>query len=289
MEKVLENYLIYFLTEKPMENLPENYEKYLSAFDDPKETDFKRSDYFDGEYSEWTTKKVVDQVKIKIRNQYDQKETYKACSCYWLTGIFNGNQSVEFLKQWIDFEQEDPRRKRLAFQAERWYLDKGASLQEMMSFFKKRGLIDWYVLCENAEQCKNAINNWFLIYTWTNYWSRSMTSKTWELTLTDKTTGHCYFIEDFDETWFVAVNSFGEKWWKGWRFHINFEKYSKLFSTYAIIDHDDTGKIDQMLFDLEYQKAIENKITNGTRPNDPVTRKECAVMSYRVLKKALAK
>lgn len=272
-----------------MENLPKNYEEFLCATDEPKKTDFLRDDFAGDEYGEWETKKIVDQVKIKVRNQYAQSETFKACSCYWLTAIFNGNQSVEFMKQWIEFDQEDPRRKRLAFQAERWYLDKGASIQEMMSFFRKRGLIDWYVLCNTAEKCKNAINNWFLIYTWSKYWSRSKTSQSGEFTVQGETTGHCFSIIDHDDTWFVAINSFGENRWKEWFFHINFDKYSKLFSTYAIIDHDDTWKIDQMLFDLEYQKAIENKITNGTRPNDPVTRKECAVMSYRVLKKALAK
>ena len=272
-----------------MENLPENYEKFLNAKDEPRETDFLRSDYIWNDYGEWETKKIVDQVKIKVRNQFDQEETYKACSAYWLTAIFNWNQGVEFLKQWIEFEQEDPRWKRNTFQAERWYLDKGASLQEMMSFFKKHWLIDWYLKTVNVEETKNAINNWCLIYSWSNYWNRSQTSKSWELTIMEYTTWHCFSIIDFDENGFIAINSFWEKRWNKWFFHINYEKYSKLFTTYAIIDHDDTWKIDAMLFDLEYQKAIENKITNWTRSNDPVTRKECAVMCYRVMKKCLEK
>jgi hypothetical protein len=40
-----------------------------------------------------------------------------------LTAIFNGNQILEFEKQGIEFVQEDPRWKRLAFQAERGYPD----------------------------------------------------------------------------------------------------------------------------------------------------------------------
>ena len=271
-----------------MENLPKNFEDFLNWKDDPKSTDFLRSDYMGDEYGEWERKKIIDQVKIKVRNQYDQKETYTACSCYWMTAIFNGNQGVEFLKQWIEFEQEDPRRKRLAFQSERWYSDEWASLQDMMSFFKKRWKIDWYVKTKNVEETKNAINNGFLIYTWSNLCSWSATGKSGEFVPKDRTTGHIFAIVDHDTTGFVAINSFGESRWKKWFFHIDFEKYSKLFSTYAIIDHDDTWKIDAMLFDLQYQKAIESKITNGSRPNDPVTRKECAVMCYRV-KKSLEK
>jgi hypothetical protein len=144
-----------------------------AVYDNPKETDFMWS-----EYAEWVGDKVkFPWDKLKVRNQYDQKETYKACSCYGLTAIFNGNQIIEFDKQWIEFVQEDPRWKRLAFQAERGYPDMWASLQDMMSFFTKRKLIDWYVRCKTAQECRNAIKNWCWIYTGSSKCSWSKTKK----------------------------------------------------------------------------------------------------------------
>ena len=38
---------------------------------------------------------------------------------------------------------------------------------------------------------------------------------------------------------------------------------------------------------MEFDKAIELGITNWTRPDDPMTRREWAVMVYRLYKKLL--
>lgn len=249
--------------------------------DNPKDSDILREEYVEGANNHW---KIVDNVNIKVRDQYDQQDTYKACSAYWLTAIYNWYQAVEFGEKGIIFEQDDPRRKRLAFQAERWYPNEWASLQDMMSFFKKRGLIDWYVRCKTAEECKNAINNWYLIYTWSNKCSWSATSKNKEFTEWNWG-GHCFSIIDYDNTGFIAINSFWTDWGKKWFFHINYDKYWLIFSTYAIIDHDDSGKLGELLFNIEYQKAQELGITNWTKPNDPATRKEVAVMVYRIYNK----
>lgn len=237
------------------------------------------------EYAEWYNKwKIADKYKIKVRNQYDNKDTYKACSAYWLTAIFNWYQLREYDENGIEFEQDDPRWKWLAFQAERWYPDIGASLQDMMSFFKKRWLIDGYVKCNTAQEVKNAINNWCLIYTWSNQCSRSQTSANKEFV---KWNGgaHCFSIIDCDDTGLIAINSFGCSWGDDGLFHINDDKYGLLYSTYAIVDHDDTGKLAELVYKAQYQKAIELWITNWTRPEEPATREEVAVMIYRAMKK----
>ncbi len=256
--------------------------KVLNAvYDNPDERDFQWS-----EYAEWLWDKIrFPWKRLKVWNQYDQSDTYKACSCYWLTVVFNGNNLLEFDKQWIEFEQENPRRKWQVFQAERWYKDMWASLQDMMKFFTKRELIDWYVKCKTAQECKNAISNWFGIYTWSKKCSWSKTNKAKSFVYDSDWANHCFSIVDYDDNWLIAINSFWENWWDKWYFYIPDENYKDLFSTYAIVDHDDTGKIEEMRFNMEYQKAIEEEITNWTRPNDNVSRKECAVMCYRVLKK----
>lgn len=255
--------------------------------DVPSKSDFLWEDFIWDEYVEWGTKKIVDQVKIKVRDQYDQKDTYKACSAYGATAIYNWYQSVEFMNQWLEFEQEDPRWKWEAYQATRWYPDKWASLQEIMTFFKNRWLIDWYVKTKNVEETKNAIKNWYLIYTGSDKCWWSATSKAKEFVYDANGAAHCFSIIDYDDTWFIAINSFWEDWGDKGLFHINFDKYQYIYSTYALIDHDDRWKIDELVYKMEFEKAIELWITNWTRPDEPMTRREWAVMNYRVLKKVL--
>ena len=254
-----------------------------SVYDDPKDTDFLWGEYVEGLWDgipfPWR--------QLKVRNQYDQKETYKACSAYGLTAVYNGWQIIEFGKQWIEFEQDNPRWKWLAFQAERGYPDSGASLQQMMSFFKKRGLIDWYLKCKDVQECKNALRNGFGLYSGSSKCSWSKTSKAKQFVYDADGANHCFAIVDYDDNWLWAINSFGESWWDKWWFYIPDENFKDLFTTYAIVDHDDTGKIEEMRYKMEYDKAIELGITNWTRPDDNVTRRECAVMSYRVYKKVL--
>jgi hypothetical protein len=255
--------------------------KLLYAVEDrPDERDFLWS-----EYCEWLeNNKWFPWRELKVWNQYDQKETYKACSAYWLTAVYNWLQILEFRKQGIEWEQEDPRWKWNVFQAERGYPDRWASLQDMMKFFTKREKIDWYVLCKTAQECKNALKNWFGIYTGSSECSWSKTSKAKEFVYDKDWANHCFAIVDYDDNWLRAINSFWGSWWdKGW-FYIPDECYKYLFSTYVIVDHDDTGRIDEMRYEMEYNESIKVWITNWTRPNDNLTRKEWAVMNYRVYK-----
>ena len=275
------------MTDKDLNNIPADEDMKLmnmfEVYDAPDERDFLYS-----EYVEWLGDKIkFPWRELKVRNQYSQSETYKACSVYGLTYIYNGNQIIEFGKQWIEFEQEDPRWKRTTFQAERWYLDSWASLQDVIKFFKNRKLIDWYVLAKSANECKNAINNGFWIYTWSSKCSWSKTNKAKEFVYDKDWANHCFSIVDYDDNWLWAINSFGESWWDNGWFYIPDDCFKYLFSTYAIVDHDDTGKIDELRYKMEYNKAVELGITNGTRPDEPMTRREWAVMVYRAYKKLL--
>lgn len=251
-----------------------------AIYDNPWKYDIQWEDYV-----EWAKGKKFPWKKLKVRNQNAYKDTVSGCWVYGLTYIYNGNQINEFEDKWIEFEQEDPRWKWYTFQAERWNpWNVWSSLQECMSFFKKRWLIDWYVKCNTIEECKNALNNWCWIYTWTTKcnWKQAKANK--EFAYDPNWAAHCIAIVDYDDTGFISINSFGEYWWDKWYFHINYDMFDNLFSKYAIVDHDDSGKLDELVFNAQFQKAIELGITNWTRPDDPATRKEVAVMIYRALK-----
>jgi hypothetical protein len=131
---------------------------------------------------------------------------------------------------------------------------------------------------------KNALDNWFLIYTGTNKCNWKATSKSWVFVKKLNAWWHCFFIVGYDDNWFIAVNSFWNDWWDNWYFNIPFDNYNDLFSKNVIMDQDDTWIIKNLNYEREYKEAIELWITNWTRPNDTVTRKECAVMAYRASK-----
>ena len=248
-------------------------------YDNPSEYDILRKDYV-----EWEGKQRFPWKKIKVRNQNAYKDTVSGCGIYGLTAIYNWNQLNEFADKGIEFEQEDPRWKRYTFQAERWNpWNVGSSLQDCMSFFRKHWLIDWYLKCTTVEECKNAIKNGCGIYTWSNKVSWKESSKNKELTQ-GSGWAHCVALVDYDDTWFIMINSFGTNWWDNWFCHVNYDKFNLLFTTYAIVDHDDSGKLSELIYKAEFNKAIELGITNWTRPDEPATRREVSVQIYRLYK-----
>jgi len=135
---------------------------------------------------------------------------------------------------------------------------------------------------DTMEWCKNAIDNWFIIYTWSSKfdWRKSWASWVAELW---NWGWHAFIIDWYNNRWFTCPNSFWEDRWDGWYFTVPYEYFDKMFSKNVIIDKDDTWIISRLSFDREFQKAIEAGITNWERPNEPATRKETAVMIYRSL------
>ena len=260
-----------------------DYEAILDVIDTPDSRDYLYEDFMK-EYSEWVPHKIWDKNKIEIWDQFDQPTTYKACTCYWLTGIYNWYNVAEWEKYWKEFKQENPRWKWEAYQATRWRPNKWSSLQAMMKFFKSRKLIDWYLRATTIEWMKNAIDNWFEIYTWTNSCSWRATWKAWVFTYKKNGGWHCFYLADYNDKWFLAVNSFWKDWGDEGAFIVPYKDVRYLFTTYVIIDHDDKWVLEKLNFDREYEEAIKLWITNWTRPDDPASRKEVAVMNYRLYK-----
>jgi len=265
------------------EGLPKNFETFLVTEDRTDERDYIFEDHFWDEFGNWLTQ-IWNNKKMEIRDQYDQKLTYKACSWYWLCAIFNWYNVEEYKMQWLKFDQENPKWKWKAFQEMRWYPDIWASLQDQMKFYIKNGWIEWYMRSNTLQWTKNSLDNGFLIYTWSNKCDWRKTGASWIFVKKLNWGGHCFSIIGYNEKWFIAVNSFGYDWGDDGYFIIPFENYNDLFSKNIIFDKDDTWIIKNLNYENEYKKAIELWITNWTRPDDNVSRKEGAVMAYRASK-----
>jgi len=264
----------------------EDLELYLDTIDTSSSEDYIYEDYMN-EYAEWLTGQIWNNLKNKVYDQFDQKSTYKACSCYGLGVIYNGNNLAEYSSKGFHFEQEDPKYSWQDFQSGRWIPNKGASLQQMLSFYKKRNKIEWYMRADTLEWCKNALANWFLIYTGTKSCDWRKAWAEWRFVYKRDWGGHCFALIGYDKEWFIAVNSFWTDWGDSWYFVIPYKDFEYLFSKYVIIDKDDTGILANLEYDREFKKAIELGITNWSDPDWKSNRKQVAVMVYRLYKRLI--
>lgn len=86
------------------------------TWDKPGKYDIEYSEYAEG-LSE--PGQILDKYSLKVRNQNQNRDTLCGCSVYGATYCYNGYQLREYDNSGLEFEQEDPRWKWLAFQAER--------------------------------------------------------------------------------------------------------------------------------------------------------------------------
>jgi len=263
--------------------LPTNFEDYLVTWDRPEERDYIYEDHFSSEEASGQLT-VWKKELMKIWDQFDQRDTHRACTCYGLGWIFNGYNVAEYDKNDVEFEQEDPKYKWGMFQSTRWYPDVWSNLQTMMKYYRKKWWIEWNMVSKTMQGSKNALDNGFLIYTGTNRCDWRKTSSSGIFVKKINWGWHAFFIVWYTEIGFIAVNSFGADWWTSWYFIIPFENYNDLFTKNVIFDKDDTWVIKNLNYEREKKEAIELWITNWDRPNDPVTRSECSVMALRASK-----
>ena len=91
-------------------------------------------------------------------------------------------------------------------------------------------------------------------------------------------------VRHYDATGKLCPNSWSkDNWSKWWQFK---EDIKKPIEWQIDLSKDsEFGKEEDKMtdFDKEYQEAINKKITDGTRPDDNITRKEAAVMILRAI------
>jgi len=244
--------------------------------DEPDDRDYLYEEVF---WSVETVKKVQFPKSIlKIQDQSAKKDTGMACSRFWGIHIHNAQQIIE---HWPTFKQIEARGVWLMYlkinsKAEQ----EGATLQSVLKQLKDLGYIAGFAKCITDEQRKQAIDRGQRILSWSLYgdWWYVRDHKIYR----DRTDGvkawHIYSIIWYDDTGWEAINSF---WPSNGYFKIPYEFTGSLFSTYALIDKDETGELQAHKDKLLLEQARNLWIWNWNDPQKQVTREEAVLMLMR--------
>ena len=103
---------------------------------------------------------------------------------------------------------------------------------------------------------KKALDSWYLMNTGSSNGDRQTTGITGMYTLrTDwKFVWHAWSIIDYDDRWFIAINSRGKRGKELWYFHVPFNLVDKLYSKLVIMDSDDSRYFEKI---KERSQALE--------------------------------
>ena len=221
--------------------------------------------------------------KLNIQNQGAQSITRMACSrmglahiVNWQTLLTENTQDILWINLWERYLKVNPNAE------SQW-----ATLLSALDQWVKEKLISSYWVISDINSAKSAIDAWHFIYTWSSNWDWAYVKqyKKYMLRTDWKVVGHCWVIVGYDDTWFTAINSYGQE--NGY-FHVPFELFDSLFTKYAILPIMEISPVllyKQKLMEnitIESAKqAMLNSFWNGERPQDAITREEAAALVQR--------
>jgi len=212
----------------------------------------------DPEYAEWWAKQRPKE-KLIVQNQWANP----SCTCYSNGHIANALNILEDIELLEHRPQVQPWIRRDEFCKLRNNYKTWTSIQTMAQFFKKKGIIEWYVSIANSEQnivakMKKAIDNGNFMCSWSSDADWGMIKKTGEYTLrTDwKFVWHARCYVDYWSDYFWALNSFGpNRGIHGGYFKVPFDMVEGTYSKLCMIDKNDSLYF-QKLKDREKAKQM---------------------------------
>lgn len=254
-----------------------------AVIDIPDERDYPYEMLVGGEYKNVEFPRDI----LIVQNQWAQPLTKMACSRYGMAHIANGQnilldkwQPYQWIDLWKSYLEINP-------QAE----TSGATLQSALKQAKDTKIISWYAVVKTIDEAKQAIDRGHFIYTGSSNgdWVSVRDKKIYALRTDSRIVWHVWVIIGYDDTGFIAINSYGQN--NGY-FSLPYNLFDTTFTKYAIIP---TQEIDTILLykqrimdgiSIESAKtAFTNGFWNGERPKDTVTREEAAAMVERAFEK----
>lgn len=222
-------------------------------------------------YIEEKTIKPFPKSKLKIFNQWTDKDTLNSCTRQWLANITNWNNLNEI------WTQEELLAKRIwlkAIDLVPWIKNNGDTLQNALNQRVEEKLIAWYYKIKGKEAHKKAINNGHRIYSWSSNWDWKSVkeNKTYKLRTDWKIVWHRFvkWIE-YNDKWLTAINSY---WLTNWFFLLPWDLCDTTFTSYAIMDFIDEKPLN---------KYKAENIWNKERPDDIITRLELNTILKRLV------
>jgi hypothetical protein len=193
----------------------------------PDSKDYSRTS-FEEFASGWDKQRPRDIVVVQ--NQWN----VWACTRFGITHVVNGNNILEYSKEWLTYSQIDA--------MDVWNRgNKSLTLQSALKQMISEWLIEWYVQPKTIEQIKASIDGWYYIYTGSSNcdWWKTKLSKVYVLRTDWKFVWHAYALVWYTDVWWLAINSRWPTRADKWYFTIPFEYTDKLYTKYSIIDKSD--------------------------------------------------
>lgn len=244
--------------------------------DEPDDRDYIYEELF---WAVEITKKVAfPKDRLIVQDQSSDQRTRMACSRFAGIHIHNAQQIIE---HWPTVEQVMAKEIWEMYLGENAKAEKeGATLQSILNQLKKLGFIEWYAKCTTDETRKQAIDKGHWLITWSLYgdWTYVRDYKVYRERADGRKAWHLFDGVGYNDKWRECLNSF---WPNNGYFLIPYEYTKSLYSTYAIIDKDESGVLQAYKDQLLLDEGERLWIRNWNNPKANVSRADAVLMLMR--------
>lgn len=229
--------------------ITENHAFTDTAWDVPSKQDYIRNPS-EEDWLEWIRSKRPTE-KLKVQDQWQTP----ACTFYSAYHVINAYNILEDERQGQERPQIDPAIPRAEFCRWRWYSNSGYSIQWAANKAKKAGKIKWWATIPQYEpieskiaKMKKALDMGYFINTGSSNgdWTKTKLERKYIVRTDGRFVWHARSIVDYDDEWFIALNSWWPYWCDKWYFHVPFDVVDKIYSALVIIDADDSWYFEKL-------------------------------------------
>lgn len=220
--------------------------------DDPKDTDYIRSDVYFGSTAS-IVKTIVDHRKVgTVYNQFSNKDTKMAC---WSYGVIHADNVCELLDWW---KEVNPRWHWLEFvrvhKTNKYDpIVKGSSLQAQMDFAKNAEITGWHYRVFTKEEIMEGMSKGYMGYTGSTNIDREETKHSIDNVCVIKSwsPAHIVCFVGYDTDYVYIRNSWALKHMK-----LKWEDIDQLFSIYMIVPKTDANIFEKSKARMEARRWL---------------------------------